>query len=116
MPDGAELKVGDKVKVRIELKADRDMEYVHMKDMRAPAMEPVNVLSSYHKVAGGGLGLRIHQFGCQHQLLFRLVAPWVVCIRVYAFCHPGGEFQQRHHNHPVYVRSRIHGAQAKASG
>jgi uncharacterized protein YfaS (alpha-2-macroglobulin family) len=45
--DGDALKVGDKIKVRIELRVDRDMEYVHMKDMRAAAMEPVNVLSSY---------------------------------------------------------------------
>jgi hypothetical protein len=45
--DGDILKAGDKIKVRIELRVDRDMEYVHMKDMRAPAMEPVNVLSSY---------------------------------------------------------------------
>jgi hypothetical protein len=41
------LKIGDKVKVRLELKTDRDMEYVHLKDMRAAGMEPVNVLSSY---------------------------------------------------------------------
>lgn len=41
------LKIGDKLKVRIELRVDRDMEYVHMKDMRASALEPVNVLSSY---------------------------------------------------------------------
>ncbi|MDH7462274.1 alpha-2-macroglobulin family protein [Chitinophagaceae bacterium 26-R-25] len=41
------LKVGDKIKVRIELRADRDMEYVHMKDMRASCMEPVNVISTY---------------------------------------------------------------------
>jgi Bacterial Alpha-2-macroglobulin MG10 domain/Alpha-2-macroglobulin family/MG2 domain len=52
--DGAELKVGDKVKVRIELKVDRDMEYVHMKDMRAACMEPVNVISEYKWQ--GGLG------------------------------------------------------------
>jgi len=52
--DGATLKVGDKIKVRIELKADRDMEYVHMKDMRAACMEPVNVLSEYKYQ--GGLG------------------------------------------------------------
>lgn len=45
--EGEILKVGDKIKVRIELRADRDMEYVHMKDMRASALEPVNVLSSY---------------------------------------------------------------------
>ncbi|MEO5892858.1 MAG: alpha-2-macroglobulin family protein [Ferruginibacter sp.] len=52
--DGASLKVGDKIKVRIELKVDRDMEYVHMKDMRAACMEPVNVISGYKYQ--GGLG------------------------------------------------------------
>ena len=41
------MKVGDKIKVRIEIRVDRDMEYVHMKDMRASCLEPVNVLSSY---------------------------------------------------------------------
>ncbi|HVM90027.1 MAG TPA: alpha-2-macroglobulin family protein [Puia sp.] len=50
--DNGVLKVGDKVKVRIVLQADRDMEYVHMKDMRASCMEPVNVLSEY-KWQGG---------------------------------------------------------------
>ncbi len=52
--DGDVLKVGDKIKVRVELRVDRDMEYVHMKDMRAAALEPVNVLSSYKYQ--GGLG------------------------------------------------------------
>ncbi|MEP7277288.1 MAG: alpha-2-macroglobulin family protein [Bacteroidota bacterium] len=41
------LKVGDKIKVRIELRVDRDMEYIHMKDMRASCLEPANVLSGY---------------------------------------------------------------------
>jgi len=54
LEDGAQLKVGDKVKVRIELKVDRDMEYVHMKDMRAACMEPTNVISQYKYQ--GGLG------------------------------------------------------------
>ena len=52
--DGDVLKVGDKIKVRVELRVDRDMEYVHMKDMRASALEPVNVLSEYKYQ--GGLG------------------------------------------------------------
>ncbi len=52
--DGDIIKIGDKIKVRVELRVDRDMEYVHMKDMRASAMEPVNVLSSYKWQ--GGLG------------------------------------------------------------
>ena len=48
------LRIGDKIKVRIELRCDRDMEYLHMKDMRAACMEPVNVLSGYKWQ--GGLG------------------------------------------------------------
>ena len=52
--EGDALKVGDKIKVRVELRVDRDMEYVHMKDMRASGMEPVNVLSGYKWQ--GGLG------------------------------------------------------------
>lgn len=41
------LKLGDKIKVRIELRVDRDMNYVHMKDMRAAGFEPTNVFSGY---------------------------------------------------------------------
>ncbi|MBC7884982.1 MAG: alpha-2-macroglobulin, partial [Saprospiraceae bacterium] len=41
------LKSGDKLKVRIELRVDRQMEYVHMKDMRASGFEPINVISEY---------------------------------------------------------------------
>ncbi len=52
--EGDGIKVGDKIKVRIELRVDRDMEYVHMKDMRASSLEPVNVLSEYKWQ--GGLG------------------------------------------------------------
>lgn len=45
--DQTVLKPGDKIKVRIELRTDRDMEYVHMKDMRASGFEPINVISQY---------------------------------------------------------------------
>jgi uncharacterized protein YfaS (alpha-2-macroglobulin family) len=41
------LKVGDMVKVRIELRADRSMEYLHLKDMRAAGFEPVETLSTF---------------------------------------------------------------------
>ncbi len=39
--------VGDELVVRIELRTDRDMEYVHLKDHRGSGTEPVNVLSGY---------------------------------------------------------------------
>lgn len=44
---GTPLHVGDLIKVRIELRTDRTMEYVHLKDMRAAALEPVSTLSTH---------------------------------------------------------------------
>ncbi len=52
--DGDKIHIGDKIKVRIELRVDRDMEYVHMKDMRASCMEPTNVISQYKYQDGLG--------------------------------------------------------------
>ncbi|MCD4698807.1 MAG: hypothetical protein K8S16_21455, partial [Bacteroidales bacterium] len=52
--NGGAIKSGNKIIVRIELRVDRDMEFVHMKDMRAAAFEPVNVLSGYRYQDGLG--------------------------------------------------------------
>ena len=41
------LKIGDLIRVRIELRSDRAMQFIHMKDMRAAGLEPLNVLSHY---------------------------------------------------------------------
>ena len=54
LAEGAKLKPGDRLKVRIEIRVDRAMEYVHLKDMRAAGFEPTNVLSQYKWQ--GGLG------------------------------------------------------------
>lgn len=42
---GTALKAGDKLTVRIFLKANNDMEFVYLKDMRAAALEPVTAIS-----------------------------------------------------------------------
>ncbi|MEN6429081.1 MAG: alpha-2-macroglobulin family protein [Phycisphaerales bacterium] len=47
VPVAGPVSVGDELVVRIVLKVDRDMEYVHMKDQRGSGTEPVNVLSRY---------------------------------------------------------------------
>lgn len=52
--EGDELKAGDKIVVRMELRSDRDMDYLHLKDLRAASMEPVNVLSGYRWQDGLG--------------------------------------------------------------
>jgi uncharacterized protein YfaS (alpha-2-macroglobulin family) len=48
------LHVSDTVIVRIELRVDRDMEFVHLKDQRGSGTEPVNVLSGYRWKDGLG--------------------------------------------------------------
>jgi len=42
-----QLHVGDLVRVRVELRADRDYEFIHLKDMRASGLEPVSTTSGY---------------------------------------------------------------------
>lgn len=49
-----QLAVGDELVVRIELRTDRDMEYVHMKDQRGSGLEPTSVLSRYKYQDGLG--------------------------------------------------------------
>jgi len=53
--DNGSLKTGDKLKVRIVLSTDRDLEFVHMGDQRASAFEPMSsTLSAYHYQDGLG--------------------------------------------------------------
>ena len=42
-----ELKLGQKVIIRLEIFAEKDMEFIYIKDMRAAIFEPVDVLSGY---------------------------------------------------------------------
>lgn len=52
--NGSNIKVGDHIVVRIELRVDRDMDYVHMKDLRASAFEPLTTISGYRWQQGLG--------------------------------------------------------------
>ena len=47
LKENRQLKVGDKVKVRITIEADQDYDFVQIVDKRAACMEPVNILSGY---------------------------------------------------------------------
>jgi uncharacterized protein YfaS (alpha-2-macroglobulin family) len=46
------LRVGDKAVVRLVVRSDRDMEYVHLKDMRASCFEPAQSESGIHWAQG----------------------------------------------------------------
>ena len=45
-------KVGEELVTRVEIRVDRDMEFVHLKDYRGSGTEPVNVLSRYKSQDG----------------------------------------------------------------
>ena len=45
--DSATIRVGEKIIVRLAIQTNRTIEYVHLKDMRAAAFEPEDVLSRY---------------------------------------------------------------------
>jgi uncharacterized protein YfaS (alpha-2-macroglobulin family) len=57
------LAVGDRLNVRIVLTVDRDMEFVHMKDLRAAAFEPVTQQQSTGYGDSGGLSGYRYQEG-----------------------------------------------------
>ncbi len=50
----APLRVGDALVVRLVLRTDRALEYVHLKDYRAAGLEPINQLSGYRYQNGLG--------------------------------------------------------------
>ncbi len=41
------LRIGDKIRVRIQIYCDRNLEYLQLKDMRASCFEPVSTMSGY---------------------------------------------------------------------
>lgn len=48
------IKTGDLVTVRLIVRSEADMDFVHLKDMRASGFEPTNVLSEYKYQDGTG--------------------------------------------------------------
>ncbi len=52
--NGLNLKIGDKIIVRMILKTDRNLEFVHLRDLRASALEPIQQISGYRYREGLG--------------------------------------------------------------
>ncbi len=48
------LRPGDRLRIRLEGRADRDMEFVHLNDLRASGLEPTETLSGYQYQSGLG--------------------------------------------------------------
>jgi hypothetical protein len=54
LADYRSLMVGDKLIVRLIIETDRQMDFVHLKDLRASGFEPMDVLSGYKWSSGLG--------------------------------------------------------------
>ncbi|MEZ4985752.1 MAG: hypothetical protein R2795_12075 [Saprospiraceae bacterium] len=54
LPLQGTLQAGDRITVRLVVKTDRDMEFVHLRDSRASGLEPIDIISRYRWQ--GGLG------------------------------------------------------------
>ena len=52
--ENSPIHVGDEIVVRLILTTDRDMEFIHLKDMRPAGFEPLDQLSGYQWKAGIG--------------------------------------------------------------
>ena len=87
--DTTSVKIGDRIKVRIELHSDRDMEYVHMKDMRASGLEPENVLSQYKWQ--DGLGYYESTRDAATNFFFH-ISEKSLCVRIFTCATQEGDF------------------------
>ncbi|MBX2971504.1 MAG: hypothetical protein KF797_00225 [Flavobacteriales bacterium] len=69
----AKLSPGDRITIRIELRTDRHLDYVHLKDQRAAGLEPVEALSGYKWQGGLGYYQSIRDAGMH--FFFDRIAP-----------------------------------------
>ncbi|PUZ22062.1 A-macroglobulin complement component [Chitinophaga costaii] len=82
------IKVGDKITIRITLTTERDLQYVHLKDLRAAAFEPVGALSGYTWQNGAGYYLAIQDVSMNFFFNSLSQGVHVIDYEVYA-THPG---------------------------
>ena len=99
------VQVGDELVMRVVLRTDRDMEYVHLKDHRGSGTEPVNVLSRY-KFQDGLAYYESTKDTATHFFIDYLPKG------TYVFEYPvrvqsQGEVPDRAGEHPVHVRPGV---------
>lgn len=84
------LKVGDQLTIRIELRTDRYVDYVHLKDLRASGLEPEETLSGYRYE--GGLGYYRTTRDASVNFFFDRIAPGTYVLEYTLRVTHAGEF------------------------
>lgn len=52
--DSSGIEVGDRIRIRLRIESKQNLEFVHVKDMRASGFKPINVISKYKYQDGLG--------------------------------------------------------------
>ena len=102
---GDSIKVGDELVVRVVLRSDRDMEYLHLKDQRGSGTEPIHVLSKYKYQ--DGLGYYESTRDTASHFFIDYLAQGDVRVRVFSASAASWQVPVRHGKRAVHVRSRI---------
>lgn len=85
------LNVGDKITVRLTVRADRDMDFVQIKDDRAACMEPLESLSGYRW--GNKLGYYQATKDASTQFFIDTMRKGTYVIEYQVFVNRAGEYQ-----------------------
>lgn len=89
--ESAPLKVGDRITVRLTVKADRDMDFVQIKDDRAACMEPLQAVSGFRW--GNGLGYYQATKDASTQFFIDQMRKGTYVIEYQAYVNRTGEYQ-----------------------
>jgi hypothetical protein len=84
------LKVGDRLTIRIELRTDRYLDFVHLKDLRAAGLEPEEALSGYRYKGGLGYYQAIRDTGMD--FFFDRIAPGTYVLEYALRVSQAGDF------------------------
>jgi len=77
------IKTGDKLVVRLVMKTDRNLEFVHLSDTRATGLEPVSNLSGYMYSGGLGYYHQITDVGSDFFIRYMQKGTYVLEYRLY---------------------------------
>lgn len=89
--ESAPLKVGDKITVRLTVKADRDMDFVQIKDDRAACMEPLQAVSGFRW--SNGLGYYQATKDASTQFFIDQMRKGIYVIEYQVYVNRTGEYQ-----------------------
>lgn len=90
LEEGQKLKTGQKLISRMIIRTDRDMDFVHLKDMRSSALEPISNISGYKY--SGGLGYYENITDVSTDFFFRILRKGTYVLEYPVFVSQSGKF------------------------